>query len=146
MQTLLSQVLQVSFVFCFRYMKAFVLLAITFMLHLVVYLAQTVLWTRRRPPAASQVRTMHHSYWRPGLPSGAAGTLLALFHFWILSCCGWSCWFKMSFSSTGTPVELYSALPVVAAEITPVSQLQRWRQWQWRGGGRIPVWASDDLW
>lgn len=83
MQTLLSQVLQVSFVFCFRYMKSFVFLAITFMLNLVVYLAQTVLWTWKRPPATSQVRTMHHSSWRPGLPSGATGTILASLHFWI---------------------------------------------------------------
>lgn len=57
----------------------------------------------------------------------------------------WTAGLGCVFPSTGSLVELYGPLPVVAAKNTPVSQLQRWRQWRWRGGRRIPVWASHHL-
>lgn len=125
---------------CFRYFSLFVMPAITFTLYLVVCSAQTVLRTWRRTAATSEVRAMYHSSWRPGLPSGAAGTIFALLHFFFFAML--TCFLRYVFLSTGSPVELYSPLPAVAAKNTPVSQLQRWRQWRRRRGRRIPVWAS----
>lgn len=80
---------------CFRYFNLFVMPTITFTLYLVVCLAETVLRTWKRATATSEVRTMHHSSWRPGLPSGAAGTIFALMQFWF---CHVNCWFKVCFS------------------------------------------------
>lgn len=129
-----------------RYFSLFVMRAITFTLYPVVCKAQTVLRTWRRTAATSEARTMHHSSWRPGLPSGAPGTIFVLLLFFFFFCTA-TCFFKVCFfPSTGSPVELYCPLPAVAAKNTPVSQLQRWRQWWWRRGRRIPVWASHDLW
>lgn len=83
------------FLCCFRCINLFVKMAITLTLRPVAYLAQTVLWTRNRPAAAGEVRTLHHSCGRPGLPPGAAGAVFSSLSLLLghVNCCCWGLFF-----------------------------------------------------